>query len=109
MKLFIISCIAMFIAVASFSQKNNTADTSITAYLKYNCPMHTQYVSNVPAKCPVCGDNMNELSQKEIMKMEVVKLYTCPMDNVICTKPGKCPKCGMEMAELTSANKPKSD
>lgn len=99
----------MFIAVASFSQKNNAADTSVTAYLKYSCPMHTQYVSNAPAKCPVCGDNMSELSQKEIMKMEVVKLYTCPMDNVICIKPGKCPKCGMEMAELTSKYKPKTD
>src|SRR4051812_11637895 len=101
MKTIIILFIAIFTTVAAFSQKaKGNPDTTLKSYLAYNCPMHTQYVSNLPAKCPVCGDNMSQLSQKEIMKMEVMKLYTCPMDNVICTKPGKCPKCGMDMVEL---------
>jgi hypothetical protein len=92
----------MFITVAAFPQKSkNTTDTTITTYLKYSCPMHPQYVGNTPAKCPVCNSNMN-LSKKEQMKMEVMKLYTCPMDNVICTKPGKCPKCNMDMVEFKS-------
>src|SRR3954447_16434785 len=103
MKSFIICLTAMFISVAAFSQKaKQNSDTILKSYLTYSCSMHPQYVSNVPAKCPVCGDNMSQLSQKEIMKMEVMKLYTCPMDNVICTKPGKCPKCGMDMVELKS-------
>lgn len=101
MKSFIVVLFATFATVSSFAQKDKgNPDTTLKQYLAYGCSMHTQYVSNVPAKCPVCGDNMNQLSGKEIMKMEVVKLYTCPMDNVICTKPGKCPKCGMDMAEL---------
>lgn len=101
---------AMLLTVAAFSQKaKGNPDTTIKSYLAYNCSMHTQYVSNVPAKCPVCGDNMNQLSAKEIMKMEVVKLYTCPMDNVYCTKPGKCPKCGMDMTVLNPKNKSKSN
>ncbi len=106
MKSFIIVLFATFATVASFAQKaKGNPDTTFRQYLTYGCPMHTQYVSNVPAKCPLCGDNMNQLSAKEIMKMEVVKLYTCPMDNVICTKPGKCPKCGMDMTELKPKNK----
>jgi heavy metal-binding protein len=106
MKSFILLLLAMFVTIAAFSQKvKQNADTSVNQYLTYSCTMHPQYVSNIPAKCPVCGDNMSQLSKKEIMKMEVMKLYTCPMDNIICTKPGKCPKCGMDMVEL----KPKKD
>ena len=101
MKSLIILLVATLATVSAFSQKaKGNPDTTAKSYLTYYCPMHVQYVSNVPAKCPVCGDDMNQRSGKEIMKMEVVKLYTCPMDNVVCTKPGKCPKCGMEMVEL---------
>ena len=101
MKSLIILLVATFATVSAFSQKaKGNPDTTTKSYLAYYCPMHTQYVSNVPAKCPVCGDDMKQRSPKEFMKMEVVKLYTCSMDNVICTKPGKCPKCGMDMTEL---------
>ena len=101
---------ATFAAIAAFSQKaKGNSNTTIKSYLAYSCSMHPQYVSDVLAKCPVCGDNMNQLSKKEIMKMEVVKLYTCPMDNVMCTKPGKCPKCGMEMTILNTKNKAKGN
>lgn len=90
----------MFITVAAFSQKStNTTDTSITAYLKYSCPLHPQYVSNVPAKCPVCKRDMT-LSSKEQMKIQGMKLYMCPMDSIISTKPGKCPLCKMDMIEF---------
>jgi hypothetical protein len=109
MKSFIIVLFATFTTVTSFAQKaKGNPDTSLKQYLTYGCTMHPLYVSNIPAKCPVCGDNMSLLSKKEIMKMEVMKLYTCPMDNVICAKPGKCPKCGMEMTELKPKNKSKS-
>ena len=106
MKSFIICLFATFITVASFAQKakeNSTIlNTDTSKLVVYSCSMHPQYISFTEAKCPVCGDNM---SKKEVMKAEVVKLYTCPMDNVICTKPGKCPKCGMEMAEYKPEKK----
>jgi hypothetical protein len=49
------------------------------------------------------------MSKKEVMKAEVVKLYTCPMDNVICRKPGKCLKCGMDMTAYKSKIKSGND
>ena len=107
MKSLIIGFIAMFITISAFSQKaKGNPDTTLTTYLTYACTMHPQYVSNVPAKCPVCHDDMTMRSKKEQMKAEVVKLYTCPMDkDVISTKKGKCPVCDMDMVELKSKNK----
>ncbi len=103
MKSLIIFLFATFATIASFAQKSNQdshpTDTSKVAV--YSCQMHPDYINFAAATCPVCGDNM---SKKEVMKAEVSKLYTCSMDNVICTKPGKCPKCGMQM----TAYKPKS-
>jgi transcription initiation factor IIE alpha subunit len=105
MKSFIICLTAIFISVAAFSQKaKQNSDTTLKSYLTYSCSMHPQYVSNVPAKCPVCNDDML-LSKKEQMKMEVVKLYTCPMDNVMSTQAGKCPKCKMDMVEFKPKKK----
>ena len=102
MKSFITGIVLMLISVSAFSQKaKGNADTTIKSYLTYRCEMHPQYVSKVPAKCPICNKNMN-LSGKEQMKTEVVKLYTCPMemDGVVSTQPGKCPKCNMDMVEF---------
>jgi transcription initiation factor IIE alpha subunit len=40
------------------------------------------------------------LSAKEQMKAEAVKLYTCPMHpEVALDKNGVCPKCGKELVE----------
>jgi hypothetical protein len=105
MKSFIISLIALFVTVASFAQKakqNSIVTSDSSKQVIYSCSMHPDYINFAAAKCPVCGDNM---SKKEVMKEEVVKLYTCPMDNIICKKPGKCPKCGMEMTEYKPAKK----
>jgi len=100
MKSFITCCFILFVSLAAFSQKaGQHTDTTLKQYLTYSCPMHPQYVSNVPAKCPVCNDDM-VLSKIVQMKMEVMKLYTCPMDNVFSTQPGKCPKCNMDMVEF---------
>src|SRR3954451_4296741 len=105
MKTLIIYCFAMFVSVTAFSQKaKQNSDTTLKSYLTYSCSMHPQYVSNVPVKCPVCNSDMT-LSKKEQMKAEVVKLYTCPMDNVISTQPGKCTKCNMEMVEFKPKKK----
>jgi hypothetical protein len=106
MKSFIICVLALFITVTSFAQKTKQNQTPIdtSKQVIYACTMHPDYISFAAVKCPVCGDNM-----KEVMKAEIVKLYTCPMDNVICKKPGKCPKCGMEMTEYKPANKSNTD
>jgi Heavy metal binding domain len=105
MKSIIICLAALFVSLSAFSQKaKQNADTSLKSYLAYSCSMHPQYVSNVPAKCPVCSDDMM-LSKKEQMKAEVVKLYTCPMDKVYSTQPGKCPKCNMDMVEFSPKKK----
>ncbi|PWT78504.1 MAG: hypothetical protein C5B59_01580 [Bacteroidetes bacterium] len=66
--------------------------------------MHPEWVSNVPARCPVCNDDMN-LSKKEQMKADVVKLYTCPMDGGYSAKGGKCPKCKMDLVEFVPKKK----
>ena len=98
---------ALFVTNSSFSQKaKGNPDTTLTTYLTYTCTVHPQYVSNVPAKCPVCNNDMTMRSKKEQMKAEVVKLYTCPMDkDVISTKKGKCPKCEMDMVALKPTDK----
>ncbi len=106
MKSLIICMFATFATVTSFAQKAQQdkvpVNTDTSKILIYACTMHPDYISFAAGKCPVCGEN---LSKKEVMKAEVVKLYTCAMDNVICTRPGKCPKCGMDMVAYTSKKK----
>ena len=63
----------------------------------YSCPMHPDVKSDKPGKCSKCGMALN-LTPKEKMKYEVMKLYTCPMHpDVKSDKPGKCAKCGMTL------------
>ena len=99
-----IAFVAVLITSTTFSQQSNNTDTAIATYLKYRCAAHPQYVSNVAAKCPVCNSNMS-LSKKEQMKMEVMKLYTCPMDHVMSTQAGKCPICKMDMVVFDPKDK----
>jgi hypothetical protein len=110
MKSFIICLAAMFITVAAFSQKAKQnalpANSDTSKQVIYTCSMHPDYINFAMSKCPVCGDNM---SKKEVMKMEIVKIYNCPMDNVLSTKPGKCPKCGMEMTVYKPTDKSKTN
>lgn len=106
--------LAMFAMLSTYAQKAkgnpDSISKSATLQMKYVCEMHPQYVSAVPAKCPVCNNDMMQLSKKEQMKAEVVKLYTCPMDkDVFSTKGGKCPKCAMDMVELQPKSKSKKD
>jgi transcription initiation factor IIE alpha subunit len=66
--------------------------------------MHADIVSNKPGKCPKCNTDL-VLSKKEQMKMEVMKIYTCPIHpDVTSTKPGKCPQCGMALEEKAKNN-----
>src|SRR5689334_15110002 len=108
MKALLLCLVAITIATAGFSQKaKSETDSTLRSYLTYRCSMHPEYVSNTENQCPVCNMNMN-LSSKEQMKAEVLKLYTCPMHpNVMCTKAGKCPTCKMDMVEFKPAKKSK--
>ncbi|MEO7800573.1 MAG: heavy metal-binding domain-containing protein [Ginsengibacter sp.] len=70
-------------------------DTSL--HKIYSCPMHHDVVSDKPGKCPICSMVLN-VSNKEQMKMDVVKAYTCSLHpNVSNSKPGKCPQCGNKL------------
>lgn len=67
----------------------------------YSCPMKCEgdKTYDKPGKCSVCGMNLKG-SPKEKMKMEVMKIYSCPMHpDVTSDKPGKCSKCGMNLQE----------
>ena len=44
------------------------------------------------------------LPPKEKMKMEITKIYMCPMHtDVIQDKSGKCPNCGMDLKETENS------
>ena len=69
--------------------------------------MHPNEVSNKPGKCSECGMDLTK-SKKEQMKMEVMKMYACPMHpNETFDKPGKCASCGMNMTEVKTKTKAK--
>lgn len=96
-KLFILATGLFILSSSGFSQKAKQDTTTHVTLYSYSCPMHPNYISKKPAKCPQCGMDMT-LSSKEQMKRKITKTYTCPVDaNVISTQPGKCPKCGKEL------------
>ncbi|HEY2721591.1 MAG TPA: heavy metal-binding domain-containing protein [Chitinophagaceae bacterium] len=101
MKKIIILAIGIFsLSMNVFAQeKAGKKDTTTHATLySYACPMHPNFVSDKPGKCPKCGMDM-ALSSKEQLKANVTKIYTCPVHaDVISTQPGKCPKCGKDLS-----------
>lgn len=73
---------------------------------KYQCPMHTEVISDKPGRCPKCGMDL-KLVQTKKQSEPVKRQYTCTMHpEVIKDAPGKCPKCGMDLVpkELGSKN-----
>ncbi len=102
MKKVIILLIAITVSFGSFAQKakaNSDANKRGTVISTYSCPMHSDEVSDKPAKCSRCGMDLTH-TKKEQMKMNVMKIYTCPMHpDVTSDKAGKCAKCGMDMKE----------
>lgn len=88
-------------ALTSFAQeKAGKRDTTqhVTVY-SYACPMHPNFISDKPGKCPKCGMDLTQLSPKEQLKRDMTKIYTCPDHaEVISTEQGKCPRCGKDLA-----------
>jgi len=63
----------------------------------YTCPMHPEFKSAEPGKCPKCGMQLN-LTKKEEMKKDAMKNYVCPVHmDVVSHNAGKCPQCGRKM------------
>ena len=98
MKKIIIFAFGLLItSLGVFAQKAKQDTTRHVTLYSYACPMHPNFISDKPGKCPKCGMDMT-LSTKEQMKRDVTKTYTCPVDaDVISTQPGKCPKCGKNL------------
>jgi uncharacterized paraquat-inducible protein A len=101
MKKLIILLVVLSGSYSSFAQKakanSDTGKTGTVITTEYICPMHPDVTSDKPGKCSKCGMDLN-LSKKEQLKREIVKLYTCPMHtDVTSDKPGKCSKCGMDL------------
>ena len=87
---------------AKANLKANQGNTILTS--TYTCPMHPDVTSDKPGKCSKCIMNLN-LSPKEKMKAEVMKIYTCPMHpDVTSNKPGKCSKCNMDLKVTVKTN-----
>jgi transcription initiation factor IIE alpha subunit len=97
-KLVFLSIALAFTSTCIFGQKAGKVDTTKHATF-YSCPKHPEATGHKPGKCPKCGKKLN-LTTKEQMKAEVVKLYTCPMHpEVALDKEGNCPKCGKPLVE----------
>jgi len=99
-----------------FSGCGNTKDQNIIAQNKimYHCPMHTDYTSDKPGDCPICGmklvkienqsskqDNMSAMSDEKTAEEVCIEhkctMKKCPMTINSYVKPGErivCPVCG---------------
>ena len=75
-KIIILAVAFLIVSPGLFAQwKAGKQDTTQRTVL-YSCPTHSNVIINNSGKCP-CGMNLN-LSQKEQMKAQVTKTYTCP-------------------------------
>lgn len=99
-----------------FSGCGNSKDQNIIAQHKimYHCPMHTDYISDKPGDCPICGmqlvkienqssehDNMPAMSDEKTAEEVCIEhkctMKNCPMMINSYVKPGErvvCPVCG---------------
>jgi Cu(I)/Ag(I) efflux system membrane fusion protein len=101
MKKAIILFIALTVTVTTFAQTSSSkAKQDSSMQVKYTCPMHPDYISNKPGKCPKCGMDLVKVKTKTTAKKT---LYTCPMHpDYVSDKPGSCPKCGMTLVKKSN-------
>ncbi|MFI5187771.1 MAG: hypothetical protein ACHQF0_13655 [Chitinophagales bacterium] len=73
----IIALVSLISSTIIFAQSKAGKQDVTKHTVLYSCPAHHQAVVFNPAKCPNCGMDLN-LSQKEQMKMQITKAYSCP-------------------------------
>lgn len=87
----------LLIAGTAFSQTKAGRLDTLQHLTLYTCPVHADFVSHEPGKCPTCGKDLT-LSPKEKMKASMSKTYVCPIHvSEKSHDPGKCPQCGRKM------------
>ena|SRR5436190_7737163 len=98
MKKIMLSIMAILMVLpVLFAQKKAGKKDTVTHINLYACPKHPGVVTDQPGKCPFCRMDLN-LSQKELLKTQVIKAYTCPIHaDVVSDKAGTCPKCGTSL------------
>ena len=111
MKKVLILLIIITTTFAGFAQtgknKMPAKKEAVAQQVKYTCPMHPNVTSDKPGKCAECGMDLTK-SKKELMKMEVMKIYSFSMHrDVTSDMPGKCSQCNMDMAEVKKKSKVK--
>ena len=71
MKKLIVVLLATAASFGTFAQTSKPSTKKETTQVKYTCPMHPDYVSNKPGKCPKCG--MTLVKQTGKMKADTTK------------------------------------
>jgi uncharacterized paraquat-inducible protein A len=79
---FLISSPVLF-AQLKAGKQDNTKHTVLNV-----CPTHSTAKINEPGRCPQCGMKVS-LSQKEQMKSQITKSYSCPVNGAIVSVSGK--------------------
>ncbi len=87
-KIIILAVAFLMVSPGLFAQwKAGKQDTTRHTAL-YSCQTHPNVITKNSGKCP-CGMNLN-LSQKEQLKAQVTKTYTCPVNaDVVSNKAGR--------------------
>jgi hypothetical protein len=68
MKKLIVVLLAVSASFGTFAQTTKPAPKKETAsQVKYTCPMHPEYVSDKPGKCPKCGMTLVKKTTKAAM------------------------------------------
>jgi hypothetical protein len=113
MKLFILLLlvVANFLAAPVFAQHTGGTDTRDSVEKKppvISNPGPSVNKTKTGVHTHVIGSDLM-LSQKEKMKMQVMKAYTCPdHPHLVTDKPGRCPECG-SLLNRTSKEKMKME
>lgn len=108
MKKSIILAIALVTSFAVFAQAKAGKIDQTRHPVVYACPVRATVITNELDKCPFCGMDLN-LSQKEQIKVQVTKAYSCPLyADITADKPGTklniSPKEEMKMRVVTLNN-----
>lgn len=85
MKKIVIIVAAICISSTSMFAQSKAGKQDLTKHtVLQSCPKHHSLVVYNPSKCPLCGMDLN-LSQKEQVKLQITKAYSCPTNANVVT------------------------